>query len=173
MYQQFVVTLTTVITRARSAAVDLRSPTYSLRSIYAWMQTVKAPGQTLPPDQVALAVEVFRMLADGTRIQILRALIDREMPVNEIAETIGKPGTSVSQHLTKLRMARLVRTRRDGTQIFYQLDNDHVRELIVDAVHHAGPAVPTHHLARDGELTSIPDHRAATTGSVDNAVAGG
>jgi len=165
--------LTTVITRARSAAVDLRSPTYSLRSIYAWMQTVKAPGQTLPPDQVALAVEVFRMLADGTRIQILWALIDREMPVNEIAETIGKPGTSVSQHLTKLRMARLVRTRRDGTQIFYQLDNDHVRDLIVDAVHHAGPAVPTHHLARDGELTSIPDHRAATTGSVDNAVAGG
>ena len=58
----------------------------------------QSSGQTLPPDQVAFAVEVFRMLADGTRIQILWALIDREMPVNEIAETIGKPGTSVSQH---------------------------------------------------------------------------
>jgi DNA-binding transcriptional ArsR family regulator len=132
--------------------------------------------QTLPPDQVALAVEVFRMLADGTRIQILWALIDREMPVNEIAETIGKPGSSVSQHLAKLRMARLVRTRRDGTQIFYQLENDHVRELIVDAVHHAehaGPAVPAHHLARDGDLTSITDHRATTTSTADNAAAGG
>jgi DNA-binding transcriptional ArsR family regulator len=68
----------------------------------------------LPADQVALTVEVFRMIAEGTRIQILWALIDREMPVNEIAETVGKPGPSVSQHLAKLRMGRLVRTRRGG-----------------------------------------------------------
>jgi DNA-binding transcriptional ArsR family regulator len=73
------------------------------------------------------------------------------MPVNELAATIGKPGPSVSQHLAKLRMARLVRTRREGTQIFYQLENDHVRQLLLDAVHnaeHAGPTVPAHHLAR-------------------------
>src|SRR6478735_196253 len=102
----------------------------------------------LPPDQVALAVEVFRMLADGTRIQILWALIDRELPVNDLAAVIGKPGPSVSQHLAKLRMARLVRTRRDGTQIFYQLENDHVRQLIIDGIYnaeHAGPTVPAHH----------------------------
>jgi len=72
----------------------------------------------LPADQVALAVEVFRMLADGTRIQILWALIDRELPVNDLATVVGKPGPSVSQHLAKLRMARLVKTRREGTQIF-------------------------------------------------------
>jgi len=109
-----------------------------------------------------LAVEVFRMLADGTRIQILWALIDGEMPVNDLAAVIGKPGPSVSQHLAKLRMARLVRTRREGTQIFCQLENDHVRELIVDAVHnaeHAGPAVPAHHLVRGGAVTEIPEHR--------------
>ena len=102
----------------------------------------------LPADQVALAVEVFRMLADGTRIQILWALIKDEKSVNDLAETIGKPGPSVSQHLAKLRMARLVRTRREGTQIFYQLENDHVRQLIIDGIHnaeHAGPAVPAHH----------------------------
>lgn len=102
----------------------------------------------LPPDQVALAVEVFRMLADGTRIQILWALIDRELPVNDLAARVGKPAPSVSQHLAKLRMARLVRTRREGNQIFYQLENDHVRQLIVDGIHnaeHAGPALPAHH----------------------------
>ena len=119
----------------------------------------------LPDDQVDLAVEVFRMLADGTRIRILWALIDRELAVNEIATTVGKPGTSVSQHLAKLRMARLVRTRREGTQVFYQLENDHVRQLIVDAVHnaeHAGPTVPAHHLGR-GELTAL--HPTTTTGA--------
>ena len=123
----------------------------------------------MPTDQVALAVEVFRMLADGTRIQILWALVDREMPVNELAASIGKPGPSVSQHLAKLRMARLVRTRREGTQIFYQLENDHVRQLLLDAVHnaeHAGPAVPAHHQMR-GDISSLhitpADHTATGT----------
>ena len=108
----------------------------------------QVPPGSLPSDQVALAVEVFRMLAEGTRIQILWALVDREMSVTDLAETIGKPGPSVSQHLAKLRMARLVRTRREGTQIFYQLENDHVRQLIIDGIHnaeHAGPSVPAHH----------------------------
>lgn len=112
----------------------------------------------MPADQVALTVEVFRMIAEGTRIQILWALIDGEMAVNELADTVGKPGPSVSQHLAKLRMGRLVRTRREGTQVFYQLENDHVRQLILDAVHnaeHAGPAVPAHHLRDRGDLRPI------------------
>lgn len=106
----------------------------------------------MPVDQVALAVEVFRMLAEGTRIQILWSLTAGEMSVNDLAVTIGKPGPSVSQHLAKLRMARLVRTRREGTTIFYQLENDHVRRLIIDGLHnaeHAGPSVPAHHQGAD------------------------
>lgn len=66
--------------------------------------------QPLPDDQVGLVVEVFRMLADATRVQVLWSLADREMSVNELAEHIHKPAPSVSQHLAKLRMARLVRT---------------------------------------------------------------
>ena len=108
----------------------------------------------LDDDQVGLVVEVFRMLADATRVQVLWALVDREMSVNELAETVGKPAPSVSQHLAKLRMARLVRTRREGTTIFYSVENDHVGQLVTDAVfnaEHAGPGVPGHH--RDaGEL---------------------
>ena len=62
-------------------------------------------------DHVGLIVEVFRMLADATRVQVLWALVDRELSVNELAEFVGKPAPSVSQHLAKLRMARLVSTR--------------------------------------------------------------
>ncbi len=88
------------------------------------------------------------MLADATRIRVLWALTDGELSVNELAERIGKPPPAVSQHLAKLRMARLVRTRRSGTTIFYSLENEHVRQLVVDAVfnaEHAGPGVPSHH----------------------------
>ncbi|MHA7652826.1 ArsR/SmtB family transcription factor [Mycobacterium sp. ML4] len=102
----------------------------------------------LANDQAHLVVEVFRMLADPTRIQVLWALADRELSVNELAELVGKPAPSVSQHLAKLRMARLVRTRRAGTTIFYSLENEHVRQLVTDAVfnaEHAGPGVPSHH----------------------------
>jgi len=100
------------------------------------------------PDQVDLAVEVFRMLADPTRVRILWILLEDERPVNDIAQALDKPQSAVSQHLAKLRLARLVLPRRHGTQVFYRVANDHVRQLVADAVHHAehaGPGVPTHH----------------------------
>jgi len=95
------------------------------------------------------------MLADGTRVRLLWALVDTELSVTDLAGTVGKPGPAVSQHLAKLRMARLVRTRRDGNQVFYRLENDHVARLVLDAVHnaeHASDAVPSHHRGAVAEL---------------------
>ena len=112
------------------------------------MNADSADRARIDDDQVGLIVEVFRMLADTTRVQVLWALVDRELSVNELAEFVGKPAPSVSQHLAKLRMARLVRTRRAGTTIYYSIENEHVRQLVSDAVfnaEHAGPGVPAHH----------------------------
>ncbi|WP_162298469.1 ArsR/SmtB family transcription factor [Mycobacteroides abscessus] len=102
----------------------------------------------LGDEQVGLVVEVFRMLADATRVRVLWALTAGELSVNELADSVGKPAPSVSQHLAKLRMARLVRTRRDGTTVYYSLENEHVEQLVTDAVYnaeHAGPGIPPHH----------------------------
>lgn len=114
----------------------------------------------LPDDQADLIVEVFRMLADATRVQTLWALANREMSVGALADHVGKPAGSISQHLAKLRMARLVRTRREGTTIYYSLENDHVRQLVTDAVfnaEHAGPETPRHH-RRDAGLHVVARH---------------
>jgi DNA-binding transcriptional ArsR family regulator len=103
---------------------------------------------TPPDDQFDLAVEVFRMLADSTRLRLLWALLDDERPVNELAEAVGKPAAGVSQHLAKLRMARVVRTRRQGNQIFYRLENPHLRQMVQDAIYqaeHASGGLPAHH----------------------------
>lgn len=103
------------------------------------------------------------MLADATRVQVLWALVDHEMSVNELAEHVGKPAPSVSQHLAKLRMARLVRPRRDGTTIYYSLENDHVAQLVTDAVfnaEHSGPGVPGHHAGAAALRALHPDHHA-------------
>ena len=124
------------------------------------MNADSASAELLPEDQANLIVEVFRMLADATRVRVLFALTVGELSVNELAETVGKPAPSVSQHLAKLRMARLVRTRRAGTTIFYSLENEHVRQLVVDAVYnaeHAGPGVPSHH-RNDPAVRDIAEH---------------
>lgn len=102
-------------------------------------------------DAVEMAVEVFRMLADPTRVRLLLALMSGEAAVGELAAAVGKAPGGVSQHLARLRMARLVRTRREGTKVFYRVEDHHVRQLVLDAVQHAehvADAVPTHH--RDG-----------------------
>lgn len=112
------------------------------------------------------------MLSDTTRVRLLWSLIDEELAVNELADRVGKPAPSVSQHLAKLRMARLVRTRREGTQVFYRLENEHVARLVGDAVYnaeHAGPDVPRHHHGdTPPQLTSVvakpPLAQASTSG---------
>jgi DNA-binding transcriptional ArsR family regulator len=143
----------------RYSAATALTPGYYLR--------MRADSQTcwrlLPDDQVDLAVEMFRMLADGTRIRILWALVDRELSVSELAAQVDKRPAAVSQHLAKLRMTRLVQTRREGTTIFYRLENEHVAQMVTDAVlnvEHAGPGVPGHHLA-DTDLVRL--HRDAET----------
>jgi len=101
-------------------------------------------------EQVDLAVEVFRMLSDATRVQLLWALLDGEMSVNDLAEAVGKPASGVSQHLAKLRMARLVSTRRQANQVFYRVESEHVRQLVADAIYqaeHATGGIPDHHRA--------------------------
>ena len=128
------------------------------------MRVDSKPWRELPADQVDLAVEVFRMLADGTRIRILWALIGRELAVNDLAAEVGKLPASVSQHLAKLRMTRLVQTRREGTQVFYRLENDHIAQLVTDAVHnaeHSSQDVPGHHRA-DADLVQL--HRDTENG---------
>ena len=101
----------------------------------------------LDEDQVGLVVEVFRMLADSTRVQVLWQLVGGELSVNELAERVGKPAPSVSQHLAKLRLARIVAARQDGNRVFYRLENEHASQLVTDAIHQAEHALgqPRHH----------------------------
>ncbi|MFI7065794.1 ArsR/SmtB family transcription factor [Kribbella sp. NPDC050124] len=103
-------------------------------------------------EQVELAVRVFQMLSDATRVRLLWALLDGEMPVNELAAAVGKSPAGVSQHLAKLRMAHLVRTRRQGNQIFYRIESSHVSQLVEDAIYHAehsSGGFPEHHRSAD------------------------
>jgi DNA-binding transcriptional ArsR family regulator len=97
---------------------------------------------------VELAVEVFSMLADATRVRIILALRDGELPVGRLAEILQKSPAAVSQHLAKMRLGRLVTTRQDGTRVFYRLENEHASQLVTDAIfqaEHSLGGTPRHH----------------------------
>ncbi|TFB91390.1 metalloregulator ArsR/SmtB family transcription factor [Cryobacterium sp. HLT2-28] len=100
---------------------------------------------------VELAVEIFSMLADATRVRIVLALRDGELSVNSLAEVVDKSSAAVSQHLAKLRLARIVSTRQEGTRVFYRLANEHASRLVSDAIfqaEHALTSSPAHHQAQ-------------------------
>src|SRR5262249_58560777 len=88
--------------------------------------------------------------AERPRLHIVWALLHGEHSVNDLAVHVGVAPTAVSQHLAKLRLARLVRTRRDGNRIFYAAENEHILRLVTEALFHADhvtSATPAHHRA--------------------------
>lgn len=88
------------------------------------------------------------MLADSTRVRIVMALRPGELSVNTLADVVDKSAAAVSQHLAKMRLSRLVSTRRDGNRIFYRLANEHVAQLVADALFQAEHSIvdqPRHH----------------------------
>lgn len=113
-------------------------------------------GRLPESDYVELAVEVFSMLADATRVRIILALKDiGEMSVNHLADLVDKTPPSVSQHLAKLRLARIVSTRQDGVRVFYRLTNEHASQLVIDAIlqaEHQLDRTPRHHHTPDTEI---------------------
>ena len=93
------------------------------------------------------AVTALRMLADPTRLRLLWLLRDGEHDVGTLAAALGGARPAVSQHLAKLRLAGLVRVRRDGRRAVYTARGGHVRRLVNEALH-----------AAEHQLAGAPDH---------------
>lgn len=86
--------------------------------------------------EVAGLSEIFKALGDETRTRILYLLSLKELCVCDIAEIMEMSLPAVSHHLRLLKMMRIVKNRRDGKNVFYSLDDDHVLELIRMAKEH-------------------------------------
>jgi DNA-binding transcriptional ArsR family regulator len=77
-----------------------------------------------------LHASICQAMADPKRILILYALSEREMYVNEIAETLNTPQSTVSRHLKTLRDRNIVTARRDGTSVVYSLTDARVIDAL-------------------------------------------
>ncbi len=101
-------------------------------------KAVAAARAVLPPEgQLAIVVEMFGALADPTRARMLYALTTGELCVRDLALLVGVSESAVSHQLRLLRDRRLVRSRREGTTVYYALDNHHLPVLFREAEYHA------------------------------------
>ena len=73
--------------------------------------------------------DLFSALSDSTRLRIISVLLDGEMNVGDIAGHLEMTESAVSHQLRGLRQMKLVRGRKEGRQVFYTLDDDHVVKL--------------------------------------------
>lgn len=80
--------------------------------------------------------EFYKVLADYSRFKIVYALIDNELSVNEIMKEVGLSQTATSYQLKILRANRLVKYVRKGQNVFYRIDDHHVREIVMTAMEH-------------------------------------
>ena len=89
------------------------------------------------PDVVARASAFFRALGDPARLRVVAELCGRELCVSELAALSGDSMSAVSQRLRVLRADGLVARRRDGKHVHYSLSDNHVAELVRNAIEHA------------------------------------
>ena len=91
---------------------------------------------TLSHNEVAILAETFRLLGDPSRLRTVLACLNGPIPVSEIAERLDLSVSLVSHHLRLLRGARLVKGVRQSKQIFYEIADEHVRQVLHDMATH-------------------------------------
>jgi ArsR family transcriptional regulator len=82
--------------------------------------------------------DLFSALSDPTRLRIISVLLDSEMNVGDIATQLEMTESAVSHQLRGLRHMKLVRSRKNGRQVYYALDDDHVEKLYRLGLDHLG-----------------------------------
>ena len=116
--------------------------------VYALDNAFGSADRSLPTEaQLDVAVTALRMLADPTRLRLLWLLREDEHDVGSLAAQLDASRPAVSQHLAKLLLAGLVRSRREGRHVYYTARGGHVRRLVTEVLH-----------AADHHLTGDPDH---------------
>jgi DNA-binding transcriptional ArsR family regulator len=105
--------------------------------IYIHGDRVQAALPHLLKDATAVRLaETFKALSDPTRVRIVALLSEAELCVCDLAAALDMSQSAVSHQLRTLRDLQLVRWRREGRQVFYALDDEHVSDLFQRGLDH-------------------------------------
>jgi DNA-binding transcriptional ArsR family regulator len=92
--------------------------------------------EPLAPPVARRLASVFKSLSDPTRLRIISLLAEREFCVSDLAVDLEIGQSTLSHQLRDMRHQRLVAFRREGRNVFYRLDDPHVRSLFEQGLAH-------------------------------------
>ena len=87
-------------------------------------------------DELYDLAELFKVFIYATRIRILIVLLEKDVCVCDLAETLNMTQSAISHQLKILKQNKLVKGRREGKSVFYSLADDHVRTIIEQGIDH-------------------------------------
>jgi DNA-binding transcriptional ArsR family regulator len=100
-------------------------------------QTITDPDEKVLDEATAARLaDTFRALSDPSRVRIISALSKGETNVGALAQVVGLSESATSHQLRGLRQMRLVRGRKDGRQVFYALEDEHIADLYQRGLDH-------------------------------------
>lgn len=96
----------------------------------------KIKAEQLQKNEIDNLSVLFKMYADATRLKILNLLFKQELCVCDIAYLLDMTHSAVSHQLSVLRSNRIIKVRRDGKNMFYSLDDDHIQLIFNNGLTH-------------------------------------
>jgi DNA-binding transcriptional ArsR family regulator len=91
---------------------------------------------TLDEHTAAHVAELFRAFSDTSRVRIVSVLVKQKMNVGALAKAVGISESAVSHHLRSLRQMGLVVAQRDGKEVHYSIEDNHIIALFGQGVNH-------------------------------------
>lgn len=88
------------------------------------------------PDELVKLSELFKLLGEKTRLNIIWTLDSHEMCVGDIANVLNMTKSSISHQLALLRVAEIVKYRKSGKEVYYTLDDEHINKLYEIGMEH-------------------------------------
>lgn len=85
---------------------------------------------TIDENELYDLAELFKVFGDSTRIRILYVLYEEEVSVGEISEALNMTTSAISHQLKILKQSKLIKSRKEGKQVYYSLADDHVKTII-------------------------------------------
>lgn len=95
-----------------------------------------AKTKMLPDKELTSISSIFKVLSDPTRAKIVWILDQHEMCVCDLAATLDMTKSAISHQLSTLRQHKIVKARREGKNVFYSLDDQHITSIIEMAREH-------------------------------------
>lgn len=96
----------------------------------------ESPDELLSEETIFAMAESFKALADPTRLKILAMLFSGPRCVGDLAEHLAVTQSAVSHQLRILRNLDIVRYRKEGREVYYDLADDHIRDILVRTFEH-------------------------------------